>query len=114
MNRIKYLRDEQKILQEDLAQKLGVTQKTISNYENEARDIPTEFLKKMSEIFNCTIDYLLGKSDIRNPEELKSVQFANAGGLDANGIDDDELAELQKQIDYMKWKKENEKKDGKK
>ena len=77
--------------------------------------IPGDDIKlKMCSIFGCSLDYLLGKSDIRNPEELKNVQFANSGGLDAEGLDDDELAELQKNIDYMKWKKENGKTGDKK
>lgn len=66
MNKIKLLREEKNILQEDLAKILGVTQKTISNYENETRDIPTESLKILSEYFNVSIDYLLGKSDKSN------------------------------------------------
>lgn len=66
MNRIKFLREENNMLQDDLAKILDVTQKTISNYENETRDIPTEYLKILSEHFNCSIDYLLGKTDIRN------------------------------------------------
>ena len=62
---------------------------------------------KLSEYFGVSTDYLLGKSDIRNPEELKRVPFANAGGLDTNGLDEEDLKELQKQVDYIKWKKGN-------
>lgn len=38
-------------------------------YENETRKPSMEVLIKLSEIFNCSIDYLLGKTDIRNPEQ---------------------------------------------
>ena len=38
-------------------------------YENETRKPSMEVLIKLSEIFNCSIDYLLGKIDIRNPEQ---------------------------------------------
>ena len=48
------------------------------------------------------MNILLGKSDIRNPEELNKVQFANAGGLDTKGLDEEDLEELQRQIDYIK------------
>lgn len=70
MNRLKYLREEKNMLQEDLAKVLDVSQKTISNYETGERDMSTETLTKLSEYFNVSIDYLLGKSDIRNPEEV--------------------------------------------
>lgn len=66
MNRIKQLREENSITQEELAKKLDLSKGIISLYENETRKPSLEVLIKLSEIFNCSIDYLLGKSDIRN------------------------------------------------
>ena len=71
-------------------------------YEKGDRKPSLEVLVKLSEIFNCSIDYILCKSDIRNPEEIKKVPFANAGGLDTKGLDDEDIEELQRQIDYIK------------
>lgn len=71
MNRLKYLREEKNMLQEDLAKVLEVSQKTISNYETGERDMSTETLAKLSEYFNVSIDYILGNSDIRNPENIE-------------------------------------------
>ena len=34
--------------------------------------------------------------------DITQVQFANAGGLDTNGLDEEDLKELQRQIDYIK------------
>lgn len=102
MNRIKILREEFGYTQQELADKLDGAKSTIAMYENETRKPSLEVLIKLSEIFNCSIDYILCKSDVRNPEEIKNVQFANAGGLDVNGLDDDDLEELQRQIDYIK------------
>ena len=42
-----------------LAKELGVTRKTVYNWM-EKGDIPQAALEKMSVIFDCTIDYLLG------------------------------------------------------
>ena len=61
-----------------------------------------ETILKLAEYFNVSTDYLLGKSDIRNPEEIKKIPFANAGGLNIEGLDDEDVKELQKQIDYIK------------
>lgn len=69
MNRIKILREEKSMLQGDLAQVLGVTQKTISNYENETRDIPTQYLITLANFFGVSTDYLLGKTDVKNSKE---------------------------------------------
>ena len=68
MNRIKLLREEFNYTQQDLANKLESSKSVIGLYENETRKPSMEVLIKLSEIFNCSIDYILGKSDIRNPE----------------------------------------------
>lgn len=107
MNRIKILREEFNFTQQDLANKLECSKSVIGLYESETRKPSMEILLKLSEIFDCSIDYILGKSDIRNPEELKNIPHANSGGVDITGLDKDDLKELQAQIDYMKWKKNN-------
>lgn len=102
--RIKFLRNELGLTQEQLANKLPNVKgkSSIANYEN-GSNLPSDEVKlKMCEIFNCSLDYLMCKSDIRNPEEIKKVPFANAGGLDTTGLDDEDLKELQKQVDYIK------------
>lgn len=68
MNRIKLLREEFKFTQQDLADKIDGAKSTIAMYENEQRKPSLEVLIKLSNIFNVSIDYLLGKTDIRNPE----------------------------------------------
>ena len=53
----------------ELAKRLNLSSSaSISQYENGDR-IPSDDIKlKMCELFNCSLDYLMGKSDIRNPE----------------------------------------------
>ena len=102
MNRIKQLREENNITQIQLAKKLNKTQQTISLYENGTNEPDIDGYIILSKIFNCSIEYIAGKSDIRNPEEIKKVPFANAGGLNIDGLDDEDLKELQKQVDYIK------------
>lgn len=69
MNRIKLLREEFNYTQQDLANKLQSSKSVIGLYESETRKPSLEILVKLSEIFNCSMDYILGKSDIRNPEK---------------------------------------------
>ena len=71
MNRIKQLREENNWTQLDLSKKMDCAMSSIAMYENEARKPSMEVLIKLSEIFNCSIDYILGKSDIRNPEKAQ-------------------------------------------
>lgn len=105
MNRLKYLREEKNMLQEDLAKVLKVSQKTISNYETGERDMSTEILTKLSDFFNVSIDYLLGKSNIRNPEEQIKKEFEFAYHKEIEGLTDEEIADalrFYKQIKYGK------------
>ena len=71
MNRIKMLREEFNYTQQELADKLECSKSVIGLYESETRKPSMEVLIKLSEIFNCSIDYILGKSDIRNPEKVQ-------------------------------------------
>lgn len=75
-NRIKKERNNLGITQEELAIKLGLNNKSsISQYEN-GDTIPSDDIKLlMSNLFNCTIDYLLGKSDVRNFD--KNISFSD-------------------------------------
>lgn len=107
MNRLKLLREEKGLIQKDIATLLNVSIPAVNQYESGKRDMSTETVVKLAEYFDVTTDYLLGKSDIRNPEEIKNIPHANAGGLDTTGLDEDDLKELQAQADYMKWKKKN-------
>lgn len=68
--RIKKLRKENGLTQEELSIKLGLNNKSsISQYEK-GDIIPSDEVKlKMCKLFNCTLDYLMGKSDYRNAWE---------------------------------------------
>ena len=99
---LKKLRQDNNLTQDELAKKIDTSRSNIANYENDKNMPSIDVLEKLSKLFDCSIDYLLGKSDIRNPEEIKNVQFANAGGLDTDGLDEEDIEEIQRQIDYIK------------
>lgn len=67
LNRIKQLREERKMTQIRLSTELEVTQETISAYELGKHYPSVASLLKMSELFDASIDYILGLSDIRIP-----------------------------------------------
>lgn len=68
MNRIKLLREELNLTQQELADKLDSAKSTVAMYENESRKPSYEVLIKLSEIFGCSIDYIIGISNDRNNE----------------------------------------------
>jgi len=59
MNRIESLRKKKKLSQEEICKSLGISKKTYYNYVH--KDIiPSDVLVRLSNIFQCSIDYLLG------------------------------------------------------
>ncbi|RKD32297.1 helix-turn-helix domain-containing protein [Thermohalobacter berrensis] len=66
-SRLKLLREEKGLRQEDLAKILNISRQSISNYEKGVR-FPNdeELIKKLAKFFNVSIDYLLGASNIRS------------------------------------------------
>ena len=65
-NRIKELRQEKKITQLQLSIELGVTQETISAYEHNRHLPSVSALISMSEIFDASMDYIIGLSNVRH------------------------------------------------
>lgn len=63
MNRIKILRIERGLSQAALAKQLGCAAATVSKYELEQRDLDTPTINRLCDIFECTSDYLLGRTD---------------------------------------------------
>lgn len=103
MNRIKQLREENQITQEELAKKLKLSKGIISLYEKEERKPSMEVLIKLSDIFNCSIDYLLGKSDIRNYDKDEQ-EFHFAYHKEMEGLTDEEIADALRFYKEMKKK----------
>ena len=65
--RIRDLREDCDLTQKDMARRLNCTQQAYSNYELGLRDIPTDILIRLSELFDVSVDYILGISD--NPKK---------------------------------------------
>ena len=65
--RIRDLREDADLLQKDIAVQINCSQVCYSNYVTGKRDIPTEVLIKLAEIYNTSIDYLLGITDEKAP-----------------------------------------------
>ena len=68
MNKIKNLRVAKGISQRDLGVLLNCTDVTVSRYETGQRDIDSVTICRLCEIFGCTADYLLGRSELPTPE----------------------------------------------
>lgn len=74
-NKLKSLRENCGLLQKELADILNISLSSISMYERGERQPDNETLKKISNYFNVSIDYLLDNSNTNNiDEELKEKE----------------------------------------
>ena len=70
MNRIKQLREELKISQKELANKLNKTQQMVSLYENGTYELDLDGYLILSKLFNCSIEYIARQ--IRHTQSRKN------------------------------------------
>lgn len=72
--RIKQLRTEKELTQEEFGRIFGIVKSTVSLYES-GKSTPDDTLKRrIAEYFNVSLDYLMGVSDIRNPYNEKTLE----------------------------------------
>ena len=65
--RIRNLREDRDLTQQELADFLNCTQACYSHYESGRRDIPTEVLSRLADFYGVSIDYLLGRTNQKTP-----------------------------------------------
>ena len=110
--KLKELREEQNKSQYKVSQELGIERYNYANWEQDRSEPNLEMLSKLADIFNCSIDYLLGKEDnssnkkitssLTSKEErlLKAFQF----------LDNDEQNKIIEDCEYFANKHNNKNK----
>ena len=69
--RLKEFRESKELTMVELSRIMGsISQAAISNYEAGTRKPGLEILMELANFFNCSIDYLAGKTDYKSQEEL--------------------------------------------
>lgn len=71
LKRIKDLREDNDLLQKDLASYLKIAERTYSGYETGSRNIPNEILINLALFYNTSTDYILGLTNNKKPYEKK-------------------------------------------
>ena len=65
--RIKDLREDADLTQQEIAQYLHIKQNTYSQYENEHRQLPIEVLIALAKYYKTSTDYILGLTNEKKP-----------------------------------------------
>ena len=64
--RIRELREDHDLTQRKIAEFLQITQPQYFRYEQGFRDIPTDLLIKLADLYHVSIDYMLNRTDDPN------------------------------------------------
>lgn len=91
-NRLKELRTQTGLTQNQLAERMGITKSVVSYYELHERFPSPEVLVKLASIFHVSTDYLLG--------------IENKQTLDISGLETEEIQVIQSLIEVLKKNKE--------
>ena len=65
--RIQDLRIDSDLSQKEIGEILHISQRSYSHYETGSRNIPIEMLIRLADYYDTTIDYLVGRTDKKEP-----------------------------------------------
>jgi len=71
VNRLRDLREDRDIKQKTLAEMLNIHQTTYSDYELGRINIPVHTLHTLADYYNVSIDYMLGRTNVKMPYPKK-------------------------------------------
>ena len=65
--RLRDLREDHDLTQNELVEKLNMHKTTYTNYEQGKRDLPLSLALELAQFYNVSIDYLVGLTDEMKP-----------------------------------------------
>lgn len=99
---VRELRLEKKLTQKQLGAVIDVAESTIRMIEIGKRDASMEVAKKLADFFDCSIDYLEGRTDIKNNKliinKLLEKLLAEKVITDVNDIDVELIGKLRSEL----------------
>lgn len=112
-NRLHELRTEQNLHQEQLAKAINCSQQLISNYETgKLKRLPADLEEKICNYFNCSLDYLRCRTNIRNEEKYSQTLikieaiiedfYSDSNKKSQQDLTDEELANFQEILSHFK------------
>lgn len=108
-DKLKELRKEQNLTQEEIGELCEVGKTTISNWENNITQPPFEIVKRLAQYFGVTIDYLLNftQEDADNMEKLKqALKQAGMWDYSMNDMSREDFEKAMKIVAMLKEKKD--------
>ena len=102
--RLRNERLNKNLSQTQLADYLYLDRTSISKYETGKQIPETPTLEKLSEFFGVSIDYLLGKTDIRSYTDDSNITVALHSDHEYDALPEEAKKEIANYIEYIKQK----------
>lgn len=67
LERIRNLREDHDLSQQEIAQRFNISQRAYSHYEIGSREIPLNLLMELADFYGTSTDYLLSRTNIKDP-----------------------------------------------
>lgn len=108
--RLKSLRQEKKITQEQLAEIIGVERSSIGKYESPNKPVvpSSDIIIKLAEYFNVSVDYLLGREE--KPSEINSDSLSQKIIETFNSLDDEKQKIALEYLEFLASRRDNSEK----
>ena len=81
-DRIKLLRTEKRLTQEDIASALGTNRATLANWETLRTEPDAQMISRLADYFDVTTDYLLGRTNYRTSFITEAAHRTDDPSLD--------------------------------
>lgn len=75
MYRLKDLREDNDLSQQNIAELLNIPTRTYSSYENEERGLPIDILIKLAQFYNTSTDFILRLTNISKPYPNRKIKI---------------------------------------
>jgi len=101
--RLKELRIEQRMTQEQLAEKFFLNKSSVSRYERGQQVPEVDLLQSIADYFDVSIDFLLGRTDIKNPyveEKEKDATIPIAAHFKGKEMTEEQRKRIEKFIEF--------------
>lgn len=103
-NRIKTLRLEANLTQEEFGKPYSLKKSTVSQYESGSSRPDDELKKRIALNYNVSLDWLMGLTDIRNYNDDPSVTIALHSDTDYDDLPQEAKEEINNFIEYVRQK----------
>jgi len=98
--RLKAIRLEKRLMQEEWAKIIKTKNATISKYENGRIEPNLETLQLLAEHFDVSVDYILDKTNVRHQHDVLAFHTTE-------DLTEEEIEEVKKYIEFLKTKRDD-------